>query len=61
MQKKAKVQNGSSFIDQMTYANMIDSEDYKKYRRIAYSKLYCFLELFRNIDNLLSIPNIKEF
>lgn len=32
-------------LDRMTFANMVDSEDYKKYRRQAYSKLYCFLEL----------------
>jgi hypothetical protein len=32
-------------LDRMTYANMVDSEEYKKYRRQAYSKLYCFLEM----------------
>lgn len=42
----------SSLLDKMTYANMVDSEQYKKYRRQAYSKIYCFLELLQQADNL---------
>ena len=38
-------QSTDKLLDQMTYANMVDSEEYRKYRRIAYSKLYCFLEM----------------
>lgn len=41
----SNVNEDSSLLDKMTYANMIDSEQYRKYRRQAYSKLYCFLEL----------------
>lgn len=42
----------------MTHANMVDSEDFKKYRRVAYSKLYCYLELFKTANTLKNIPNV---
>jgi hypothetical protein len=45
----------------MTYANMVDSEEFKKYRKTAYSKLYCYLELIRNSDTLKDIPNKELF
>ena len=40
----------------MTYANMVDSDEYKQYRRQAYSKLYCFLELLQKAESLRKIP-----
>lgn len=45
----------------MTYANMVDSDDYKKYRKQAYSKLYCFLELLQKADSLRKIPQVQNF
>lgn len=45
----------------MTYANMVDSEEFKKYRRMAYSKLYCYLELLKGSDSLKEIPHREEF
>lgn len=48
-------------LDRMTYANMIESDDYKKYRRQAYSKIYCFLELLQRADNLKKLPRLSSF
>ena len=45
----------------MTYANMVDSEEYVKFRKHAYSKLYCFIELFNKADNLKGIPMVQTF
>ena len=45
----------------MTYANMVDSEDFKAYRRLAYSKLYTFLELFSQAEHLTKIPDLPKF
>ncbi len=45
----------------MTYANMVDSEEYKKYRRQAYSKIYCFLEMLSKADNLRKINRLADF
>ena len=42
---KRALNNSDSLLDKMTYANMIDTEQYKKYRKQSYSKLYCYLEL----------------
>jgi hypothetical protein len=33
-------------LDKMTYANMVDSDAFKQFRRQAYNKLYCFIEIF---------------
>ena len=46
----------SGLLDKMTYANMVDSDEYKQYRRQAYSKLYCFLELLQRAESLKKIP-----
>ena len=32
-------------LDNMTYANMVDSEEYKRYRKLTYSKLCTFIEI----------------
>lgn len=48
-------------LDMMTYANMIDSEDYKAFRRATYSKLYCYLEIFSKSESLRKIPEIQKF
>lgn len=45
----------------MTYANMVDSEGFKQYRRHAYSKLYCLLELLQQAESLRGIPNLPSF
>jgi hypothetical protein len=47
-------------LDRMTFANMVDSEDYKKYRRQAYSKLYCFLELIQKAENLKKVTRLAD-
>ena len=44
----------------MTFANMVDSEDYKKYRRQAYSKLYCFLESLQKAENLKKVTRLAD-
>lgn len=34
-------------IDKIVNANLVESDEFKKFRKIAYSKLYCYLELIR--------------
>lgn len=50
----------TELLDKMTYANMLDSEDYKAFRRQAYAKLYCYLELLGKADNLKKIPEKEK-
>jgi hypothetical protein len=38
--------DSGEFLDTMTFANMIDSQEYKGFKRSTYSKLYSFLEMF---------------
>ncbi len=45
----------------MTYANMIDSEEFIRFKKQAYSKLYCYLDLLNKADNLKSIPKVLDF
>ncbi len=45
----------------MTYANMMDSESFVKFRKQAYSKLYCYLEMLNRAESLKGIPRIDEF
>jgi|LauGreDrversion4_2_1035121.scaffolds.fasta_scaffold14058_9 hypothetical protein len=44
--RTTKSTDSEEFLDAMTYANMIDSQEYKGFKRSTYSKLYSFLEMF---------------
>jgi len=59
--QKKRFLSKTDVIDQMTYANMVDSEDFKKYRRVSYAKLYCYLEMFKQANSLKKIPNVEKF
>ena len=49
-----------ALLDNMTYANMVDSESYKTYRRQAYNKLYCFTEMLQKAESLRKIPHLAK-
>ena len=60
-ENKAKLLTGDQeLIDQITKANMIDSEDYKGFRRQSYSKLYAFIELLNKASNLSKLPSLES-
>ena len=48
-------------LDNMTYANMVDSEEYKRYRKLTYSKLCTFIEILQRAENFKKIPNLPKF
>ena len=52
---------GSGTIsERMVYANMLDSETHKAFRKQAYSTLSSFLDMLRRSDSLKGVPRLSE-
>ncbi|CDW84473.1 small subunit processome component 20 homolog [Stylonychia lemnae] len=60
-QRQQKISQNQDLLDRMTYANMIDSDQYTKYKRQTYSKLYCYVEIFNRADNLKNMQRLQDF
>jgi hypothetical protein len=61
LHQSKEIKETRSLVDRMLFANMLDSDSHKAFRRQAFSTMSSFLDMFRRSDGLRQVPRIAEF